>query len=147
MRWASSSPLESLRGNFPLNFPFPLLRKREEKRKREERRKNRRKGKREAGKKGEMGKLKIKVGKVWKWVEDLLSLFFVLFCFCFCLFFFFACHFLKPMKMKFVWVYQKWKFIMEENFLNSPTFDCTPGYAPWHVELLFSLLRSRRYCV
>ena len=46
------------------------------------------------------------------------------------LFFFFACHFLKP--LKFVWVYQNGIFLGGD-FLTSPTFDCTPGYAPDHI--------------
>ena len=49
-------------------------------------------------------------------------------------FFFLACHFLKP--VKFVWDVPKWKCLRGkkigkwEFFLTSPTFDCTPGYAP-----------------
>ena len=43
--------------------------------------------------------------------------------------FLFACHFLKP--LKFVWGVAQWKF--GGKFLTSPTFDCTPGYAPVHI--------------
>ena len=48
-------------------------------------------------------------------------------------FFFFCCHFLK--RLKFVWVYQNGNLCGENNqemgnFVTSPTFDCTPGYAP-----------------